>query len=116
MASTGASWFGQVFRDKNCEITHLDISSNYPCDEGVRMFCNGFRRRNCELDLLDLSYCKLTHACMHDLSEVLKNQKCRLNNLSLRSNDIGDEGVDMLFDALKVKQIYSQFSVKYIYS
>ena len=53
---------------------------------------------------------------MHDLSEVLKNQKCRLNNLSLRSNDIGDEGVDMLFDALKVKQIYFQFSSKYIYS
>ena len=80
------------------------------------MFCNGFRRGNCKLDVLDLSYCKLTHACTHDLSEVLKNQKCRLNNLSLRSNDIGDEGVDMLFDALKVKQIYFQFSIKYIYS
>ena len=25
VTSTGASWFGQVFRDKNCEITHLDI-------------------------------------------------------------------------------------------
>ena len=80
------------------------------------MFCNGFRRGNCVLDVLDLSYCNLTHACMHDLSEVLKNQKYRLNNLSLRFNDIGDEGVHMLVDGLKVKQIYFQFSVKYIYS
>ena len=78
VTSTGASWFGQAFRGKNCEITHLDISSNCPCDKGVRMFCNGFRKGNCVLDVLDLSYCKLTHACMHDLSEVLKNQRVGL--------------------------------------
>ena len=104
VTSAGASWLGQAFRDKNCVITHLDISSNGLGDEGVHMLCDGFREGDCKLDVLNLSYCSLTHACMYDLSEVLGDEKCRLTHLSLRCNDLGDEGVGVLFNALRVKQ------------
>ena len=104
VTSAGASWLGQVLGNKNCEITHLNISLNDLGDESVRMLCSDFGRGNCELDVLNLCSCKLTHACMADLSGILENEKCRLTVLALSDNDIGDEGAGMLFYALRAKQ------------
>ena len=104
VTSAGTFWLGQVFGNKNCEISHLDISHNAKGDEGARMLCDGFRKGNCELDVLDLSYCKLTPACMPYLIEFVEDKNCRLTHLVFTGNDIGDEGVGMLFNALRVKQ------------
>ena len=104
VSSAGASWLGQVLGNKNCKITHLDIGVNGLRDEGVRMLCSDFGRGNCELDVLNLFSCKLTPACMPDLSGILENEKCRLTDLDLSDNDIDDEGAGMLFYALRAKQ------------
>ena len=103
VSSAGASWLGPVLGNKKCEITHLDISSNGLRDEGVRMLCNDFGRGNCKLRVLNLSSCKLTRACMPDLSGILENEKYRLTYLALSDNDIGDEGAGMLLCALRAK-------------
>ena len=99
-------WLGQLLSDEHCVITHLVLPDNEELgDEGVRELCNGFGQGQCKLDVLDISGCSITDECMRDLSKALGDKMCRLTDLSLSGNrKIGDEGVDMLFNALRVKQ------------
>ena len=99
-------WLGQLLRDEHCKITHLMLGYNEELgDEGVRELCNGFGQGQCKLDVLDISHCSITDECMRDLSKALENKMCRLTDLSICANiKIGDEGVGMLFNALRVKQ------------
>ena len=99
-------WLGQLLSDKHCMITHLVLRGNVKLgDEGVRELCNGFGQGQCKLDVLDISGCSITDECMPDLSKVLGDKMCRLTNLLICGNrKIGNEGVGMLFNALRVKQ------------
>ncbi len=95
----------EVLSDEHSEITHLTLGSNEIGDEGVRVLCRFFRQGQCNLDVLNISNCFLTHECMPYLSEALADEKCRITDLSLMGNDdIGDEGVGMLFGGLIVEQ------------
>ena len=94
----------EVLSDEHCEITHLYLRSNEICNEGVRMLCDVFRQGHCNLDVLDISDCSLTVECMPYLSGALADEKFGITDLSLCSNDIGDEGVGMFFGGLIVEQ------------
>ena len=95
----------EVLSDEHCEIIHLRLRKNEIRDEGVRILCGVFRQGQCKLDVLNISMCCLTHECMPYLSEALADEKCRITDLSLMGNDdIGDDGVGILFGGLIVEQ------------
>jgi Ran GTPase-activating protein (RanGAP) involved in mRNA processing and transport len=95
----------EVLRDEHCEITHLNIGGNDAIgDEGVRMLCDVLKQGQCKLAVLDIGCCSLTYKCMPYITEALGDEKCRLTDLSLYNNDIGDESVCMLFAALRLDQ------------
>ncbi len=95
----------EVLSDERCEITHLRLEGNEIGDEGICMLCGVFRQGHCSLHVLNIACCSLTRECMPYLCEALVDEKCRITDLSLSWNDIGDEGVGMLFGGLIVNNV-----------
>ncbi|KAM7086292.1 NACHT, LRR and PYD domains-containing protein 14 [Molossus nigricans] len=85
---------------KNKSLTHLDLGSNWLQDDGVKLLCDVFRHPSCNLQNLELMGCVLTSACCLDLaSAVLYNTN--LQSLDLGNNDLQDDGVKILCEALR---------------
>ena len=92
------SWLANVFSDKNCEITDLTLRRNEIGDEGVRVLSSALIQS--KLSKLSLERCSLTSECSSWLGDVLSDENCEMTYLTLQENDIGDEGVRVLCDAL----------------
>ena len=75
-------------------------------DEGVRALCIALKQgQPGKLNRLDLHDCSLTKECMSYFCELLCDEQCKLNELKLSDNDIGDEGLHTLCtSALRKKQ------------
>jgi Ran GTPase-activating protein (RanGAP) involved in mRNA processing and transport len=87
----------EVLCDEHCKLTDFSLINNDIGDEGIRTLCaDALRKQQCELTILNLDSCSLTANCMHALCEVLQDEHCKLTDLSLSDNDIGDEGVRIL--------------------
>ncbi|XP_004439265.1 PREDICTED: NACHT, LRR and PYD domains-containing protein 13 [Ceratotherium simum simum] len=84
----------------NHNVQILDIGKNDVQDDGVKRLCEVLKHSNCALNTVGLEKCNLTPACCQPLSSVLRSCKS-LVNLNLLGNDLGPDGVNMLWKSLK---------------
>ncbi|XP_054438494.1 NACHT, LRR and PYD domains-containing protein 14 [Pteronotus mesoamericanus] len=84
----------------NKSLTHLDLGSNWLQDDGVKLLCDVFRHPSCNLQDLELMGCVLTSACCLDLASAIVNNP-NLRSLDLGNNDLQDDGVKILCEALR---------------
>ncbi|XP_023563904.1 NACHT, LRR and PYD domains-containing protein 14 [Octodon degus] len=84
----------------NKSLIHLDLGSNDLQDDGLAVLCNVFQQSNSNLQDLELMGCVLTTACCPDLASAILNSP-NLLNLDLGYNDLQDEGVKILCEALR---------------
>ena len=96
----------EVLQDEHCILTDLSLSANHIGDEGVRILCAGsLRGEQCKLTRLNLTICSLTANCILEVCKVLVDEHCKLSELILSANVIGDDGVRMLCtNALKEEE------------
>ncbi|XP_066228705.1 NACHT, LRR and PYD domains-containing protein 13 [Saccopteryx leptura] len=84
----------------NHSMKVLDIGRNQVGDAGGRRLCEAVRRSCCALNTLGLERCGLTSACCRHLALVLGSRES-LVNLNLIGNDLGPEGVNVLWESLE---------------
>ena len=88
----------KFLKDEHCQLTSLSIEGNKIDDEGASMlFKDVLTSEFCKLTHLNLGDCHLTNQCMPDLFKALKDERCQLTSLSLKSNWITDGVASMLF-------------------
>ncbi|XP_046926215.1 NACHT, LRR and PYD domains-containing protein 14 [Lynx rufus] len=85
---------------RNKSLTHLDLGSNWLQDDGVKLLCDVFRHPSCNLQDLGLMGCALTSMCCLDLASAILNNP-HLQSLDLGNNDLQDDGVKILYEALR---------------
>ncbi|XP_038286316.1 NACHT, LRR and PYD domains-containing protein 14 isoform X1 [Canis lupus familiaris] len=84
----------------NKSLIHLDLGSNWIQDDGIKLLCDAFRHPSCNLQDLELMGCVLTSMCCLDLASAILNNS-HLQNLDLGHNDLRDDGVKILCEALR---------------
>ncbi|KAK5863748.1 hypothetical protein PBY51_000756 [Eleginops maclovinus] len=77
----------------------LDLSHAHLGDEKLKLLCAGLR--DCKLHTIKLTVCNLTEAMCEDLVAALTSGTSQLCVLNLTFNDIGDEGLTKLCQALQ---------------
>ncbi|XP_012868598.1 PREDICTED: NACHT, LRR and PYD domains-containing protein 1-like [Dipodomys ordii] len=81
-------------------LKELDLSGNPLSCSAVQSLCETLRHPQCHLETLRLANCGLTSSCCQDLASVLSNS-CRLRELDLRKNELGDLGVKLLCEGFR---------------
>ncbi|XP_076986794.1 NACHT, LRR and PYD domains-containing protein 9 [Tamandua tetradactyla] len=84
----------------NTSLTFLDLGSNFLEDNGIKTLCESLKHPNCNIQNLWLVGCYLTSDCCRDISSVLISNE-KLKTLKLGHNEIRDDGVKQLCEALK---------------
>nr|XP_061796650.1 NLR family CARD domain-containing protein 3-like [Nerophis lumbriciformis] len=90
----------KVLRLSYCEITKLHLGRNNLSDEGVEILSEGLASSHSILKVLNLSECKITKRGCVSLAEVLKLNPSHLQELDLDSNNLSDEGLEILSKGL----------------
>uniref|UniRef100_A0A2K5ZDF8 NLR family pyrin domain containing 13 n=1 Tax=Mandrillus leucophaeus TaxID=9568 RepID=A0A2K5ZDF8_MANLE len=85
---------------QNRSLAHLNLSKNRLGDEGVKFLCEALGRPDCNLQSLNLSGCSFTREGCRELAIALKHNH-NVKILDLGQNDLQDEGVKLLCEALK---------------
>ncbi|XP_057575676.1 NACHT, LRR and PYD domains-containing protein 13 [Hippopotamus amphibius kiboko] len=80
-------------------MTRLCLGLNQLRDDGVRLLCASLTHPECVLERLELWSCQLRAPSCRYLSDALLQNKS-LTHLNLRKNNLGDEGVKFLCEAL----------------
>ena len=105
ISSTGISKLCEVLDSEHfVELTSLDLSRNQICDEGAIVLFNTLIKGPRKLTVLRLDVCSLTGRCIPALVKTLQDEHCKLVELSLGRNEIGDEGVRLLCDGALTKE------------
>ncbi len=105
ISSTGISKLCEVLDSEHfVELTSLDLRNNPICDEGAIVLFNTLIKGTRKLTALRLSTCSLTGRCVPTLVTTLQDEHCKLVQLSLGNNNIGDEGVRLLVDNVLTKE------------
>ena len=87
--------------DRCAELTELCLDYNAIGDECANVLCNTLINGLCKLSKLQVARCSLTNRCIPSLCKTLQDERCQLTVLSLKCNNVNDDGVGMLFkDAL----------------
>ncbi|CAO2582700.1 NACHT, LRR and PYD domains-containing protein 14 [Lemmus lemmus] len=89
--------------EKNSSLVFLNLSTNILMNDGVKSLCKIFGDPNCCLERLSLASCGFTKDVCDILSLALTKSR-RLTHLCLADNLLGDEGIELLSDALKHPQ------------
>uniref|UniRef100_A0A8C2RRJ8 NLR family pyrin domain containing 14 n=1 Tax=Capra hircus TaxID=9925 RepID=A0A8C2RRJ8_CAPHI len=84
----------------NQNLIHLDLKGSDIGDDGVKSLCEALKHPDCKLQNLRLMGCVLTSACCLDLASAILNNP-NLQSLDLGNNDLQDDGVKFLFEALR---------------
>ena len=88
-----------ALQDERCQLTDLSLQFNCISYEGARMlFGHTLTKKHCKLTKLELKSCFLTEDCIPSLCKALQDKLCRLTELSLEGNHIGDKGACTLFE------------------
>ncbi|XP_059204489.1 NACHT, LRR and PYD domains-containing protein 12-like [Centropristis striata] len=90
----------RVLSSQPSHLRELDVSSNYPGDEGVTQLSTGLQSPNCRLELLRLSDCNLSEANCEALASALSSETTHLRELDLSNNHLQDTGVTLLSTGL----------------
>uniref|UniRef100_A0A4X1TN42 Uncharacterized protein n=1 Tax=Sus scrofa TaxID=9823 RepID=A0A4X1TN42_PIG len=83
----------------NSNLRSLELGSNDIGDKGVEMLCDALKHPKCKLENIGLEECMLTSGCCASLASVLIRSKT-LKKLNLLGNDLRDEGILQLLEAL----------------
>ncbi|KAM7329117.1 hypothetical protein ACRRTK_010730 [Alexandromys fortis] len=89
--------------ERNNSLVFLNLSTNNLTNYGVKSLCKFFGNPYCCLERLSLASCGFTKDVCDILSFAL-NESRRLTHLCLADNLLGDEGIELLSDALKYPQ------------
>ncbi|XP_008578092.1 PREDICTED: NACHT, LRR and PYD domains-containing protein 11, partial [Galeopterus variegatus] len=95
------SSIGKVLMVKK-SLKHLDLSVNYLRNHGVLVLTLAVMFPNCKLQELELSGCFFSSDVCGDIASAIINNP-NLRSLELGSNNIQDEGMELLCNALKHK-------------
>ncbi|KAI4903409.1 hypothetical protein NFI96_025899, partial [Prochilodus magdalenae] len=83
-------------------LRELNLSYNNPRDSGVNKISDLLKDQHCKLEKLELAECRIGDKGCADLIKALKsNPSSPLRELNLNSNDLGDSGVKELSDLLR---------------
>ncbi len=105
ISSTGISKLCEVLDSQHfVELTSLDLSRNPIRDWGATVLFNTLIKGPRKLTVLRLAGCSLTGRCVPALVTTLQDEHCKLVQLSLGNNNIGDEGVRLLCDNALAKE------------
>nr|XP_035146176.2 NACHT, LRR and PYD domains-containing protein 13 isoform X1 [Callithrix jacchus] len=85
---------------QNRTLMHLNVSKNCLGDEGVKFLCEALGHPDCNLRSLNLSGCSFTREGCQELATALKHNPS-VEILDVGENDLRDDGVKLLCDALK---------------
>ncbi|ERE77211.1 NACHT, LRR and PYD domain-containing protein 14 [Cricetulus griseus] len=85
---------------KNKSLTHLCLADNFLEDKGIEILSYALRSPHCTLQSLVLMGCVLTSEGCLDLASVLVKNS-HLWNLDLGNNNLMDDGLHILCEALK---------------
>ncbi|KAI2593347.1 NLR family pyrin domain containing 13 [Homo sapiens] len=85
---------------QNRSLTHLNLSKNSLRDEGVKFLCEALGRPDGNLQSLNLSGCSFTREGCGELANALSHNH-NVKILDLGENDLQDDGVKLLCEALK---------------
>ncbi|EHB05184.1 NACHT, LRR and PYD domains-containing protein 14 [Heterocephalus glaber] len=99
--------YQDIFSFLTCQqnLMYLDLKGNKIEDNGIKSLCEALQYPECKLQNLRLESCNLTPICCADISKALiKSQN--LVFLSLSTNNLLDEGVKLLCEALGHPECY----------
>ena len=94
----GADHIGKMLLH-NKSITTIDLSDNNIKDDGVKMLLKHLIT-NTTLKHLDLQNNGITSIGAGHLSNLFTCNTCTINNIILRENPLGDEGVDLILQSI----------------
>ncbi|XP_003801633.2 NACHT, LRR and PYD domains-containing protein 12 [Otolemur garnettii] len=85
----------------NKNLIRMDLSGNSLGLPGMKLLCEGLQHPQCRLQMVQLKICHLTAAACEDLASTLSvNQN--LMELDLSLNELGDPGVQLLCEGLRL--------------
>uniref|UniRef100_A0A672F9R7 NACHT, LRR and PYD domains-containing protein 3-like n=1 Tax=Salarias fasciatus TaxID=181472 RepID=A0A672F9R7_SALFA len=90
-----------VLSSQSSSLTHLDLSSNYLKDSGVKRLSLGLESPHCKLEALSLSGCLVSEEGCASLVSAVRSKSSHLRELDLSYNHPGDSGVKLLSEAAK---------------
>ncbi|XP_057687833.1 uncharacterized protein LOC130904278 [Corythoichthys intestinalis] len=96
----GCVFLAEVLQINPSHLQELDLSCNDLSDEGVKILLKGLASPHCILQVLKLRKCGITKRTCVSLAEALKLNPSHLQELDLSSNDLSDEGVEILLKGL----------------
>ena len=86
----------EVLHNECCtELKQLELSGIE--EHNVDVLCDTLIKGPSKLTMLDLFNCNLTDQNIPKIVKFLKDEHCQLTSLSLKINEIGDEGASVLF-------------------
>ncbi|XP_036151472.1 ribonuclease inhibitor isoform X1 [Myotis myotis] len=88
----------RVLRAKE-SLKELSVSGNEVGDEGARLLCETLQEPSCQLQSLWMKSCGLSAACCPHVSAMLARNR-GLQELQMSSNNLGDEGMEVLCQGL----------------
>ncbi|XP_059817283.1 NACHT, LRR and PYD domains-containing protein 3-like [Hypanus sabinus] len=87
----------------NDSLTELELGFNDLGDSGVERLCSALRKPQCRLQELGLDNNGLTVSCVKELASALR-MNTSLLRLNLGFNHLGNSGVNLLWEALDVRE------------
>ncbi|XP_045911911.1 NACHT, LRR and PYD domains-containing protein 12 isoform X1 [Micropterus dolomieu] len=90
----------EALMSEHCSLSELDLSVNDLGQEGALLLCQALSRLGCPMEKLRLTQCELTHSVFKELGSVLRSEVTRLKSLAVGINEVGDQGVKHLWDAV----------------
>ncbi|KAM9351227.1 NACHT, LRR and PYD domains-containing protein 3-like [Symphorus nematophorus] len=90
----------EALMSEHCSLSELDLSVNDLGQEGALLLCQALSRPGCQIEKLGLKRCELTQSVFKELGSVLRGGTSQLKSLTVGMNQVGDQGVKHLWEAV----------------
>lgn len=112
LLSTGCRAIANLLNNPACKLQRLQLNEGYIDDDGVTILCNSSIMNSTLRELDFFGNTHITASGLRTLSTVLSHPMCSLKFLAVGSNNVDDEGVIYLGDALAVNKTLSHLSIR----